>query len=427
MLSKLLLLLPLVVLVALVALARRHPMVAWLTLAGLVIAAGDWTNPGALMNVGGLAIYPQDATAIVLLVAVFTTPGVLKRAEPADLALWGMVAALVLISLVRGFSEFGAATAGNEVRAIVQLAAATLWVWTRMPLPQFSRELRRWCWVTALGLTVVVSIHIWHRGLGNVDELILVNGDEVTSRPLVATQALILGLIGLALLVRETRFTLRLVAVGFLTLCALCQQRSVWAALILAVASLALLAPKLRARLFGLGLLTGLVVLVLYSAGTLDPLIHKFELAYHSRGTFVDRQLAWRTLVGQQNQMGSTTVLLGQPFGSGYVRREPNGTIEYFAPHNYYVSLYLRIGLIGVTAFVLAMGRGVWRNLKSRQAVGVAWAVGLMTFCYAYNIQLYVAPLLAVAIGVTLAPSAGDQESTPPQPDDVRSGVVAVP
>ena len=412
LLHLLLLLLPLVVLVALVALARRRPSVAWLTLAGFVIAAGDWTNPGALLNLGSLAIYPQDAVAIVLLLAVITTSGAFKRAEPLDLALWGTVVAMLLISLLRGFSDFGLTTAGNEVRSIVQLAAATLWVWARIPLPQFSRELRRWCWVTALGLTVVASIHIWQRGLGNVDELILVNGNEVSSRPLIATQALILGLVGLGLLVRETRFTLRLVAVGFLALCVVCQQRSVWAALILAVASLALLAPKLRARLLGLGLLTGLVVLVLYSARTLDPLIRKFDLAYHSRGTYIDRQLAWRTLVSQQNRMGSTSVLLGQPFGSGYVRREPNGSVEYFAPHNYFVVLYLRIGLIGVTAFVLALIRGVTRNLKLRQPVGVAWGVGLATFCYAYNIQLYVAPLLAVVLGGTFIRASADNESS---------------
>lgn len=406
-LTRLLPLLSVVLLAAAVVLLRRYPVIGWLTIAGLVISVSDWTSPAAVANLGGVAIYPADAIAIVFLLAVLTTPGAVRHLEAADVAIWGVVLVMLLISLVRGFSDFGLAAAGNEARGIFGLAATTLWVWVRIPLPAFPRELYRWSWITALGLCVVAFVHISKRGLGAVDQQVLVNGDLVTTRPLVSTQALILGLIGLALVLRSREPVLRLFAVGFVALAVLCQHRSVWAALAVCIASLIVFAPsKQRTRLFGFGVLAGFVLLVLYDVGTLDPVITKFDAAYHNRGTLIDRELAWHTLVSQQNQMGITTVLTGQPFGTGYVRREPGGGIEAFAPHNYYVSLYLRIGLLGAAALFVALVRGLVRNFRFSQTIGVAWGAGLMTYCYAYNLQYYVAPILAVALGAHMAVAA---------------------
>lgn len=422
-LTRLLPLLSLAVLVALVALVRSRPFAGWLILAGLVISMGDWLHPSALATFGGLAIYPQDVAGIVFLLAALTTTGAFEHVEPLDIAFWTVVAVLVIASVVRGFSQFGLATTGNEARGLFQLAATTLWVWCRVPRREFPRELDLWCWITGVGLSIDALVHIYYRGLGNVDQLILVNGELVTSRPLVATQALLLGLIGLALMTRTTRASARLVALAFLLLAVACQHRSVWAALLVALLSLVLLAPRLRGRLLALGFLTGFALLVLYAAGTLDPIVSRFDLAYHSRGTLIDRQLAWRTLVTQQNHMGGGTVLTGQPFGAGFARREPGGSIETYAPHNYYVSLYLRIGLIGALAFTLALVRGLWRNIRFRQPIAVAWGAGLMTYCYAYNLQLYVAPVLALALGVQLAVTreAEDAEVLPqPEPTAVR-------
>jgi len=147
-----------------------------------------------------------------------------------------------------------------------------------------------------------------------------------------------------------------------------------------------------------LGFVSGVVLLVAYSAGSLDPLLAKFNLAYHSRGTLDDRFLSTQTLIDQQNAKGTSAVLLGQPFGSGFMRRAASGQIETFAPHNYYVLLYLRVGLVGAICFVIALLRGLRISLKRRDARAVAWAVGLMAYALTYNLPVYVGPLLAVAI-----------------------------
>jgi hypothetical protein len=407
---QLLVLLSLLALAALVAVVRRHPGVGWLILAGFVISEADWTQPAALVQFGGLAIYPQDAAAAVFLLAVLTTPGAFRRLEPAEAAIWSVVLAMIVLSVLRGLGNFGLTTTGNEVRGIVALAACTLWVWSRIPNPGFRHELVGWSWLVGTGLMVDAFVHIAQRGLGGVDEQILVNGELVTNRPLVATQALILGLIGLSLLGWASRGSAKLIALGFVAMAVACQHRTVWAALAVAVSTLALFSPKIRTRLVGLGLFSGVVLLILYSAGNLDPLITRFDVAYHSRGTLVDRELAWRTLVGQQNDMGITTVLVGQPFGTGFARLEPNGSIVLYAPHNYYVSLYLRIGLLGTAAFVMALLRGLRRNFRLRQPIDLAWGAALMTFCYAYNLELYVAPILALSLGVRMAVPANGED-----------------
>jgi hypothetical protein len=427
-LHLLLAVLPLVVFVALVAWVRARPLVGWLILAGLLIAVGNWSTPRPIANLGGLALYPADVAAILLLVAAVMSSGAFNQLQPIEITLWGVVIAMMTLSILQGVSTYGLTTAGNEARGFGQTGAAAVWVWTRVPRPEFSRELHRWAWVVGLGMTCVAALNIKDRGLGNVDELVFVNGQFVTSRPLVASQALVLGLVGLLLLARSHGIFRRLIALGFLLLSVLCQHRSVWAALAVAIASLVVFNPRIRARLLGLGILTGIGVLVLYAAGTLDPLIAKFQLAIHSHGTYVDRELAWRTLVGSQNRMGFSAVLTGQPFGGGYARREPDGSIEYFAPHNWYVLLYLRIGLFGAGAIALALVRGIWRNFRFLQPIALAWGTGLMTYCYAYGLSIEVAPVLAVALGAQMAGSAvvGDRKTEAQGPGATALEVVAI-
>jgi O-antigen ligase len=267
-----------------------------------------------------------------------------------------------------------------------------------MRLPGFRRDLQTWCLVSGLGLSVVALLHIRSRGLGAVDQLILVNGESISSRPLTSTQGLILGMVGLAWLLTHRSRTARLLGLCFVAIAVICQNRSDWASLLVAAAALLLLVPGIRRRVVGYAVMVAMALAIAYTAGLLDPLISRFSLAYHSRGTFVDRQFAWRYLISQQNAQGPTSVLIGQPYGTGFARRVPGGSIETFAPHNWYVLLYLRIGLVGAGLVTFALLRGFWTNVVRRDPLGVAWAAGLMTYCFAYNLQFYVAPILAVAL-----------------------------
>lgn len=395
----------------LVLLVRQFPRLGWLSIGFLVVSAYDYSGYTELANPGGVAIYPADVAAVVLLAAIILTPGALHGLRPVELWIWVPLVLAILISLFQGIQDFGLGVAANETRGLFQLVAFTTWAWGRMRLPGFERSLRRFTIVTGLALVVDAAYHIYHRGIGQVDQLIEVNGQLVTSRPLVAGQALVIGLLGLALVVRERRPVLRLLGLVCLGLAAVCQHRSVWVALAVALALLVLASPQIRARVLALVFLCGVGVLIAYSSGSLDPLLAKFNLAYHSRGTLDDRMLATHTLVNQQNAKGPTAVLLGQPFGTGFIHRNPSGEIETFAPHNYYVLLYLRIGLVGAGCFVIGLLRGLRLSLMRRDARAMAWSAGLMTYCLAYNMPVYVGPLLAVALTASIV--AGNEPDEP--------------
>ena len=180
----------------------------------------------------------------------------------------------------------------------------------------------------------------------------------------------------------------------------------------------------MRGRIAGWVVLAAAVIALAYATGLIEPLVSKFLVAFHSRGTLVDRQFAWRYLIDQQNAKGAFSVLFGQPFGTGFARREPGGNIETYAPHNWYVLLYLRIGLIGAFLVALALVRGLVTNVVRRNATGVAWAAGLLTFCFAYNLHWYVAPLLAVAL--TARPAIGTETDERPEQQPV-DGPAQVP
>jgi O-antigen ligase len=72
-----------------------------------------------------------------------------------------------------------------------------------------------------------------------------------------------------------------------------------------------------------------------------------------TEGTFVGRVQGWDALLKQWTAAGPRAWVMGNPYGSGFARPEGHGGKEVaFAPHNYFVQLLLRVGLVGLLAFV---------------------------------------------------------------------------
>jgi hypothetical protein len=76
--------------------------------------------------------------------------------------------------------------------------------------------------------------------------------------------------------------------------------------------------------------------------------------------TFTNRAEGWQELLKGWAKSGPVGLLVGAPFGSGYERVQENGLVAW-APHNYYVQLLLRSGLLGLTGFLLLLWR-LWRH-----------------------------------------------------------------
>jgi hypothetical protein len=65
---------------------------------------------------------------------------------------------------------------------------------------------------------------------------------------------------------------------------------------------------------------------------------------------------------------GPEELLLGRPYGSGFERVLPTGERVDVAPHNMYLELLLRVGVIGLGLY-LAVGIILWRQLRRHQPV----------------------------------------------------------
>src|SRR4051794_10128043 len=99
-----LLMLPATVLL-LVVLVRQFPRFGWLTIAFFVISAYDYSGYTELTNLGGVAIYPADLAAVVLLAAILFTPGALRSLRPVELWIWVPLVLCILLSLYQGIQE----------------------------------------------------------------------------------------------------------------------------------------------------------------------------------------------------------------------------------------------------------------------------------------------------------------------------------
>ena len=190
-------------------------------------------------------------------------------------------------------------------------------------------------------LTAVAIYHIAMRGFGSADAQVIQDDIYVTSRPLVSSQAFVV----LAAALNDIgRGRLRPRTAVFILVALISQHRSVWVAGIVALLPILLVAStSVRARFLW-------VASFLLTAGfafvTRNPsaaLVSDLSTPLQSRGTLNARTDGWAQLVSQQNDLGLFTILVGQPVGSGFARSSGGGLV--LCPHNWYVTLYLRIGM----------------------------------------------------------------------------------
>lgn len=391
------------------------PRVVLYGIGAFILIAWELPSTPAISSFGGISIYPEDVLfgAMAIALAARSRQHVARlKGRPGA---WLVVFLFAFMSLARGVGTFGVASAVNEFRATAYLIATTAWVLSYIDDDGFRRSFDRF--LTALGWALVglAVYHVSVRGLGSPDELVPLRGLTFqTSRPLVAGQAAVLALIGLARLVQKRPWS----AGAFLLVAFLCQHRSVWAAMagafvLLAVAS----SPKVRARLAPALVLVPLLTFVAWGVGLLGGLPTKIEYALTSTGTIDGRTFAWTTLISRQNAMGFDSIMLGQPYGSGFDRINALGNVESFAPHNWFVVLYLRLGLLATVLVAGMLGMALVRAMRARDDLLIAWMALLIVYCVPYNLTWYMAPFLAWGLSARSVHGVGvDQEAFEREP-----------
>jgi hypothetical protein len=329
-----------------------------------------------------ISVYPQDLLfvpmAFVALLRL-SRHGAMKRLPWPLWLLTGMMAMSFGIGLVK----YGS-VAGVEFRSDFYFMAGVFYfssfTWSQQ---QISRLLN---WLLAIAMLIMLTV--WFRwlsdtvGLNWVDPLWHYDA-FITGLPLRVINAQQTMLLGQALILLiyamamgnslvAWRFLVPLLALTVLVL----QHRSVWVAAFLP-ALLALIIVrqsqgKLVARLAIIAAISSVVLVPLLATGKFNSATTSVSEAAvkatsTTEGTFVGRVECWDALLKQWTAAGPRAWAIGNPYGSGFKRAEGKGGKEVaFAPHDYFVQLLLRVGLLGLLAFLALY----WQLLRGAIRLG---------------------------------------------------------
>lgn len=150
-------------------------------------------------------------------------------------------------------------------------------------------------------------------------------------------------------------------ALGFAVVVLVLQHRSVWAAALGGVIGLTMLhlrrhpgrASTLTASLLALAFVVALGFLQVGSVSESVRTQAARALSTHE-GTFAGRVVGWQALLTDWVASRSLpTYLIGKPYGSGYTRHSSSfgGAEVGYSPHNFYVQLLYRGGILGLLSF----------------------------------------------------------------------------
>lgn len=316
----------------------------------------------------GIIVYPQDLLfapmALVALIRLMR-PGALASVPKSLLVLTGVMA----VGFLWGLVKYGT-TAGVEFRNdfyfITGIFYFSSFAWSR------ERVARLLSWL--FPVVLLIMLVVWYRWLADAIGLDWVepiwryaDTTGIALRVINSQQTWMLGLAVILLVyamavgnsLARWYFALPLLGLTVLVL----QHRSVWVAAFLP----ALLAfiivrqsqGKLASRMLVIAAVTAAVTVPLLATGKFSGATSSVaELAVRAtsttEGTFVARAKGWDALLKQWVEAGPRAWAIGSPYGSGYVREDGShrGKEIAYAPHNYYVQLLLRTGVVGLLAFL---------------------------------------------------------------------------
>lgn len=380
--------------------ASKYPQIVLYAFTAVNVAVWDFPILPAIASVGGTSIFAEDAVAgVMLLTLAFRPQRLWSAVKPYAYVL--LIAAVALAaSLAWGVGTYGSA-GFNEFRSFLYPLAAVAWALNQdWDCTVWQASMRRWAIVTGLLISLVAAAHIALHGPGTADTFIRseFSGVMQTSRPLTAGQAVLVALCGIYLLQglgSKTRRDLGW-AVLFIGVTLVAQHRSVWLALAAALFVLFIKVQGVaRARLVVGGVVAAFAVAILALSGIFNPFASEFADKASGTKTLDDRENSWVTLIGQNLEEGMGPTVFGSPFGTGWKRVFHETYVEW-APHNWYVTVYLRLGLFGIFAFVCLLAVLLARLLRTRDVGPAAAAFALiLTYCWAYSLPYQIAPFFA--------------------------------
>lgn len=324
----------------------------------------------------GLQIYPNDMISVFVLLAAVV--GFAYRPLPINdspFLLWLAFGVTMIMSFVLGLADYGR-YAGTEVRPFFYMWVAGLYCCVAGFDEADLKRIGRWC-VWASYALMAIALYYWVAiEIGFVNrQAVFEEPDTAVFRPVGSHGTFFVAAVALV----QTMAWLRGTgsrwsgwhAAFFIAFTVIMQHRSVWIAA--AVGLLAVFAlerrhlPRRFALLLGFVLTLTFAISVAIAFGFLDELgrrlLESTVTMADDEGTFAARVDGWVRLWEGWIAAPLQTLLFGYPFGHGYTRLF-NGVVIEFAPHNFYLDLLLRVGIIGTILFLLPTGMAVAHGLR---------------------------------------------------------------
>jgi hypothetical protein len=322
----------------------------------------------------GIFLYPQDLVFGLLFITAVLRQLLRPRWSRIDLG-WMLFVFIVFLSFVRGLSVYGAKGAGTDFRGYFYLVAGALYLRSFALTEKRQRHILDQMLLAAWALLVLAvfrwSVDLLHFGSQPWRDL---SGNRF--RVLTSHQALFLAAVFIAALHRQLgkqpSRRWRYSSVVLLPAILLLQHRSVWIASLVGVFATFLFAGRRRGRaatvIASVSVASAVVALTFFGSDISEvglSLSTSAQSAFSSTGgTFVWRIEGWQALL-ETGTRSATDNLIGQPFGSGFLRYVRGARIE-VQPHNFYVQTFLRAGGVGLLALVVACGSLVARAFAWR-------------------------------------------------------------
>lgn len=395
-----------------VALVRRYPL-AGIGLAALVVTAlWEVPNPPPLITVEGLNIGPADVITLTLFVVGVLEFPQLSANLQGWLIPWLLFGVLIAISLLRGTAAFGLGAATNEARGVMWVYFAMTWALAIRPE---RLRLRQVSLVLGWALVFVGLYHAVTYGIGGPTSIVSMgDGSYRSSRILVAGQAAVLLLCAGTVFLgapRSGKGRQRGSSLVFVGVILLSQHRSVWIAGALGITAVIISARRGRpgSRAF---ILFAVVVWSAFAAWTIRNVNPELIESVSDAGTLEWRTSSWQALISEATARGPLSVATGEPFGTGLLRKVSAGVLTGVQAHNWYVEVFLRLGLIGLMVIASMLIAAAWKSrARSPEWMFVVVAVGV--YAFAYGVAWFLAPWLAAAIVVSLRGGVAHATSEP--------------
>lgn len=364
-----------------------------------VAAVTQGVNPRPVPLPISVTLYFPDLIFAALAATVVLRFGVVRRSvsHPVPIAVLALALAW---SELRGLHALPNSLVVAESREIFYLLVGPAYLLSFGRAEPLRRELLSFMLWLGAAFSLVAAYHTMTQGLGTANTGVVINGIYETARIVNASEAVTIGVAGCICVYRwweEGRRWYLFLALWMLGWTTLAQHRSVWVGTGLGLLALFLFAPfQHKVKAAALFVYGGILLLPLMVLGPLHPVLgvlaDSWATISGAKSTYGWREAGWSYLIDQLREAGRLAELQGFPFGSGYGRTVAGSTVT-VSPHNFYVTLLLRGGVVALGAYALVLIQA----LRQRDNRPLRWAfvVFLASYSWAYSLGFFTVPLLA--------------------------------